>query len=97
MDDRRLPGVRRGRQVHFTLDGEQIVAFEGETVAAALVAADRWQIRRSLRLSMPRAIYCAMGACYECLLVHRGSVVRSCLLQVEDGMKLERWGPSAEA
>lgn len=91
--DPRLPTVERGRQLSFSLDGEKILAFEGETVAAALIAAGRWQIRRSAKLAMPRGIYCNMGACYECLVIWQGSVVRSCLLQVEDGMELASWGP----
>ncbi len=96
MADPRLMSVERGRRVSFTLDEEEIVAYEGETVAAALVAAERWQIRLSARLAMPRGIYCNMGACYECLVIHEGRAVRSCLLQVQDGMQLQRWGPLAE-
>lgn len=92
MADPRLGTVERGRQVSFTLDGERVSAYEGETVAAALVAADRWQIRCSARLSMPRGIYCNMGVCYECLVIHEGRTVRSCLLEVRDGMELRSWG-----
>jgi sarcosine oxidase subunit alpha len=72
MADSRLITVERGRRVTFTLDGDEIAAYEGETVAAALVAADRWQIRRSARLALPRGIYCNMGVCYDCLVIHQG-------------------------
>jgi predicted molibdopterin-dependent oxidoreductase YjgC len=78
--DHRLDVVERGRRVSFTLDGEKVSAYEGETVAAALVAADRW------------LIYCNMGVCYECLVIHEGRTVRSCLLEVQDGMELRSWG-----
>jgi predicted molibdopterin-dependent oxidoreductase YjgC len=95
MADSRLITVERGRRVTFTLDGDEIAAYEGETVAAALVAADRWQIRRSTRLALPRGIYCNMGVCYDCLVIHQGRSVRSCMLQVEDGMVLTSFGPKA--
>jgi predicted molibdopterin-dependent oxidoreductase YjgC len=90
--DSRLGTVERGRQVSFTFDGQRVVAYEGETVASALVAADRWQIRRSARLAMPRGIFCDIGVCYECLVIHEGRTVRSCLLEVQDGMELHSWG-----
>lgn len=80
MADPRLDVVERGPRVTFTLDGEKFLAYEGETVAAALVAADRW------------LIYCNMGACYVCLVLHEGRTVRSCLLAVRDGMELHSWG-----
>lgn len=89
----RQPGIERGPRLTFRFDGVGIEAYAGETVAAALTAAGRLGIRRSTRLGAPRGIYCNMGICYECLVVHLGRAVRGCMLPVEDGMELRSFGP----
>ncbi len=94
MADRRGTAVERGRPLKFTLDAEEFVGYEGETVAVALAAAGRVAIRRSARLGMPRGIYCNMGACYDCLVFHQDRAIRSCMLPVRDGMELQTWGPT---
>ena len=55
----------RGRLLHFTFDGQILPAYEGETVAAALLAAGRRVFRRTARRGEPRGPFCGMGICFE--------------------------------
>jgi sarcosine oxidase, subunit alpha len=57
-----------GDQVEFTHDGESIVARRGESLALALLAADRMLLSRSPKLHRARGPYCLRGACEGCLL-----------------------------
>lgn len=86
---RRLP-VSRGREVTVTLDGQPVTAYEGETLAAALLA-DRVGPFGHSRAGDPRAPLCNMGTCFECVLTVDGRpLVRSCLTPVVDGMAASR-------
>ena len=82
-------GVDRGKQIQFMCDGEPILAYSGESIAAALIAAGR----RTLRLTnqgQPRGLYCGMGVCWECTVLIDGSVsARACMTPVEAGLKVE--------
>jgi predicted molibdopterin-dependent oxidoreductase YjgC len=69
------------------VDGAAVPAFEGESVAAALLAAGRRGLRVSPRLGEPRGMYCGIGLCFECVLVIDGQPgVRACQTPVRDGM-----------
>jgi hypothetical protein len=92
--DRRLTGaIERGRAVELVVDGTPIPAFEGESVAAALLAAGRRALRVSPRRAEPRGMYCGIGVCFECLMaVDDGPAVRTCQLPVRDGMRVATLG-----
>ncbi|MEJ5201374.1 MAG: (2Fe-2S)-binding protein [Anaerolineales bacterium] len=82
-----LPEVKRGRKVQITVDGKPIEAFEGETVAAAMMASGFRVFRTTAKDKMPRGMYCGMGICFECLVTINGvKNVRACLTPVTDGM-----------
>ena len=89
----RIPGFTRGRSVTIEVDGESLTAHEGETVAMALYAAGRRVVRQSSRLAAPRGVFCNMGVCYECLIYVGQRAQRSCMLSVQDGMRLRTWRP----
>ena len=92
MDDLRVGdedprGLTRGAAVDVTFDGEPVVAFEGESVAAALLAAEVRATRTTRRGGRPRGLFCGIGACHDCLVRIDGSgPVRACLTPVRDGM-----------
>ena len=82
---------QRPRRVTLTLDGASIEAFEGDSVAAALLSADPVFTRRSPVSGAPRAPYCMMGICFECLVEIDGVPNRqACMVQVRDGMTVKR-------
>jgi len=89
--ERRLalgPALARGREVAITVDGRPLRAFEGESVAAALIAAGEPATRRTPG-GAPRGVYCGMGVCFECLVVVDGVPnTRACMTWVREGMEV---------
>jgi glycine/D-amino acid oxidase-like deaminating enzyme/bacterioferritin-associated ferredoxin len=82
-----------GRTVRITFDGREIPALEGESVAAALTAADVRTLRRS-RSGAPRGLWCGMGACFECVVSIDGRPEqRACLAKVVEGMSITSTPP----
>jgi predicted molibdopterin-dependent oxidoreductase YjgC len=85
-----LPEVQRGRPMKINVDGKQVDAYEGETVAAALLAAGVYIFHLSPKNKEPRSFFCGMGACMECLVTVDGTHnMRACLTQVVEGMQVE--------
>lgn len=85
-----LPAVQRGRQIQIQVDGKPIEAYEGETVATALLAAGIHTFQLSRKNKEPRGLYCGMGVCYECLVTIDGKhALQACLTQVAEGMQVE--------
>ncbi len=83
-------GVERGGQFQIEVDGNPIVAHEGETIATALLASGIRSFRRTARRDAPRGIFCGMGICFDCTMTVNGVPnVRTCVTQVEPGMKVQ--------
>jgi len=73
--------------VRFTFDGRALRAERGDMLATALLAAGIDHLRRSVVSGSPRAPYCLMGVCFECLVTVDGVQNRqACLIEVADGM-----------
>ena len=86
---RRVPD-RAGKQVAFTFDGAPVLAYEGDSVAAALLAAGIRACRTTPGSGTSRSPYCMMGVCFECLVRIDGVGNRQgCLVPVREGMKVE--------
>jgi hypothetical protein len=67
-----------------------VSAYEGETVAAVLLAEGHVATRRTRRGS-PRGVYCGMGVCFDCLEVVDGVPnTRACVTWVREGMDVAR-------
>src|SRR5262249_13224708 len=80
-------GVTRGTSFQFTVDGEPIDAYPGETIATALLAADRRVARRTAHRGAPRGVFCAIGVCHDCRMVVDGEAnVRTCPGPARAGM-----------
>ncbi len=86
----RLAGnVERGRAIQLRVDGQLIPAYEGETVAAALLAAGRRTFRQRVPGGDPRGIFCGIGMCFDCLVtVDSTQIVRACVTPVREGMQI---------
>ncbi|WP_136805800.1 (2Fe-2S)-binding protein [Desulfosediminicola flagellatus] len=78
--------------VTITVDDRELQVPEGITVAAAVLGhahAGRTYIHPVD--NSPRAPYCLMGVCFECLMEINGEPdVQSCLISVEEGMIIKR-------
>jgi NADH dehydrogenase/NADH:ubiquinone oxidoreductase subunit G len=80
-------GVSRGKPVRITVDGEEVLAYRGETIGVAMLAAGRRVMRYTPRGHLPRGLFCAMGVCFECVVTVEGSgPTRSCITPVAEGM-----------
>jgi len=85
-----LPAIQRGKPVTISVDGKPIEAYQGETVAAAMLAAGIRTFHKSHKHHQPRSLYCGMGICYECLVTINGvHAQRACITPVEEGMQIE--------
>lgn len=60
--------IERGNRFTFHHEGRPVEAYTGETVAAALYAAGRPVLSRSMRYHRARGLFCATGTCTHCFL-----------------------------
>ena len=74
--------------VHF--DGQPLDLPDGSNLAAALLAAGVLVFRNTPVSGAPRAPYCMMGACFECLVQIDGVIQQACMLDVTEGMQISR-------
>lgn len=90
-DDGRIAGtVTRGPEVEIIVDGHSVRAFEGESVASALLAAARRALRTTMRRGEPRGLDCGIGVCFDCVMTVDGQPgVRTCQTMVPDGMRVD--------
>ena len=84
--------VERVRSVAVTVDGQPIVAYQGETIAAALLAAGRRTFRHTTPGGEPRGLFCGIGVCFDCLVAVGGTQLRACVTPVQDGMEISTAG-----
>lgn len=78
------------KQVSITINGKPFKAAAGETVAAAVLVSGFRQTRTTSISGSPRAPFCLMGVCYECLMVINGQPnQRACREYVAEGMCIE--------
>ena len=75
-----LPSLRRLRQpdTTFVVDGAEVPAVRGETLAVALMAA-----------GYPLRLFCGMGVCFVCQVVAERRNVRACVERIRPGMQVE--------
>ena len=88
----------QGTTIILKVDGREIRARDGDTVAAALLSAGVEHIRTTPVSGAPRAPYCLMGVCFDCLVTIDGVGSRqACLVAVRDGMTVETQQGKREA
>ena len=76
--------------IEFTFDGESISAITGQSVAAALLAANQRALRKTRFDNNERGVFCGIGVCFDCLVVIDGITnQRACLIEARPGMKVQ--------
>lgn len=84
--------------VVISVDGAKVTARAGDTVAAALLAAGLTATRTTPVSGAPRAPYCMMGVCFECLVtIDDVGNRQGCLVPVSDGMRIDTQKGKREA
>ncbi|MCI8609881.1 MAG: (2Fe-2S)-binding protein [Firmicutes bacterium] len=85
-----LENFEKGRLVHFTFDGKDMIGYEGEPIAEALRAADVMIHRYTTKRHEPRGMFCAIGRCTDCVMVVNGKAnTRTCITPLEENMVVE--------
>lgn len=82
-------GMGRGQKFTVYVDGRSIVAYAGESVAAAMLAAGVKVLRTSPRDRTPRGAFCLMGSCQECLVRIEGRRQLACQHPVSNGLSVQ--------
>ncbi len=86
-------GIDRGEAFSLVVDDRPVMAFAGESLAAALLAAGFRAFGRRPS-GEARGLYCNMGVCHDCWVEiiespdARAGVVRACLTGARPGMVL---------
>ena len=84
-------GIRRGSAFQIEIDGQEVTAYPGETIATVLIATGQRLIRSSSLTGEPRGLNCGMGICYECLVTVNGRPnIRACITPAQPGDRIER-------
>lgn len=82
-------GVQRPPAVAIEVDGVQMQAYPGESLATALLAGGVRAFWRT-QSGAPRGPVCNMGVCFECVVAVDGRPgVRACATPVREGMRVE--------
>jgi D-hydroxyproline dehydrogenase subunit gamma len=77
--------------VAVTVEGREIAVPEGASAAAAVLLAGFASIRETPVEGTPRAPYCMMGVCFDCLAEIDGVPNRqACMVAVAPGMTIRR-------
>ena len=83
--------------VHIRIDGEEVVAYAGDSVLVAVLTA-RNALRQHEFSDEMRAGFCLMGACQDCWVwLADNSRVRACTTSVADGMHVLTGPPTGFA
>ena len=77
-------------QVEVILNGKQLIVPQGISVAAMALTQGLRATRTTPVSGSPRAPFCMMGVCYDCLMIINGKAnQRACVTLVENGMQVE--------
>lgn len=77
-------------RVDVTFDGATLSLPAGANLAASLLAAGVGVFRHTPVSGSPRAPYCMMGACFECLVEIDGITKQACMIEVKEGLRVAR-------
>ncbi|MCD8909445.1 (2Fe-2S)-binding protein [Staphylococcus gallinarum] len=84
-----LGDLELNEEFTFSFNGEEVVAYKGDTIASALLASNYRKLRENEISGDGRGIYCNIGHCFECRVkLHDRRIVRACITQVEEGMQV---------
>ena len=83
--------TKTAKSIIITIDGQKARVRSGISIAAAFIEAGIGICRHSLVSGAPRAPFCMMGICFDCLVTVDGEEnQQACQLKVRDKMVIER-------
>lgn len=85
-----LGPIEPRKKTYIFVDGRKTPAYEGEPIAAALMAQAIKVFRTTRQYKEPRGVFCAIGRCTDCVMTVNGQPnIRTCVTPVEEGMNVE--------
>jgi len=81
--------VDEREDIAFYWKGEKLLAREGETIASALFANGIRIFGHHKKDGAPQGMFCANGQCAQCMVIADGLPVKSCMVQVTPGARVE--------
>ncbi len=75
--------------VNFTWKGQPLSGFEGETISSALFASGVRVFGHHHKDGAPQGMFCANGQCAQCTVVADDLPVKSCMVPIAPGMRIE--------
>ena len=95
---RTLPDAAAAATVTVIINGAPFRAPSGCSAAAALLLAGAMPARTTPVSGAPRAPYCMMGVCFDCLVAIDGTPnQQGCMVPVAEGMRIDRQTGSVAA
>jgi len=82
--------LEAGPRVEVWFDGAPLALPEGANLAAALLAAGIVAFRETPVSGAPRAPFCMMGACFDCLVEIEGVTRQACMMEVQEGLSITK-------
>ena len=64
----RIPDISRGTSFEIDIDGQKVMAYEGETLATVLMATGIRAFEHHVHPYAPSRLFCGMGTCQQCLV-----------------------------
>jgi len=77
-------------RVEVSFEGKALSLPLGANLAASLLAAGVEVFRHTPFSGAPRAPFCMMGACFECLVEIDGIARQACMIDVTEGLQVTR-------
>jgi len=78
-------------EITFEFEGQTVTARRGDSIAAALLAADEIVFRSTSERRRPRGPFCMMGICFDCLVIINGEPnQQACQARAVNGMSVRR-------
>lgn len=81
--------TERGEPFSFRFQGQDRIAYPGETIASALFAHGIRVFGHHPKDGAPQGLFCANGQCAQCLVLADGVPVKACMTFVEPHMAIE--------
>jgi len=95
---KRLEAPPAAEAVRISYEGREILARPDDSLAAALLSAGVLDLRDTPVSGAPRAPYCLMGVCFDCLVEVDGLAnCQACMTPVAAGMVVRRQVGAGEA
>jgi sarcosine oxidase subunit alpha len=81
--------ITNSKTVRLTIEGKEISAIQGDSVAAAMLVSGFACTRITHEEGKRRAPYCMMGICFDCMVEINGIPnQRACQILVQEGMRV---------